>query len=176
MSDFRKTCPECDSLIQRFEDGSVMCTNGKCRYMAPAPVQKQTSDLEDFLKQYREDDNEWWRLSEGEMQRLFDEAVEELTAAQKEIETLKKQLSLTEQDAKALLDDNIHRQALELDAVGTIKTLRSRNDLAVKCIEMQANHIHKLGLENEKLKKQVKQLQDDIDDQHEYCNEKCMRG
>ncbi len=32
------------------------------------------TELDDFIKRYADDDNEWWRLSSGEMQNLFEEA------------------------------------------------------------------------------------------------------
>ena len=34
----------------------------------------------EFLAKYQENDNEWWKLSSGDMQNLFEEAVEQLAA------------------------------------------------------------------------------------------------
>jgi hypothetical protein len=39
-----------------------------------------------FLPQYKADDNEWWRLSSGDMQNLFDEAVDEIERLTDELE------------------------------------------------------------------------------------------
>jgi hypothetical protein len=37
-------------------------------------------ELNEFLPLYREDDNRWWLLSAGDMQNLFDEAIERAEA------------------------------------------------------------------------------------------------
>ena len=47
-----------------------------------------TIPMDEFLVKYRKDDNEWWRLDSGDMQNLFEEAVERLEAAERENETL----------------------------------------------------------------------------------------
>ena len=38
---------------------------------------ERTLPLSEFFPKYVRDDNEWWRLGTGDMQNLFDEAVEE---------------------------------------------------------------------------------------------------
>lgn len=45
----------------------------------PEPA-RATPSLAEFLALYRADDNEWWRLSSGDHQNLFDEAVDRLHA------------------------------------------------------------------------------------------------
>jgi multidrug efflux pump subunit AcrA (membrane-fusion protein) len=42
--------------------------------------------LEEFRKKYEADDNEWWRLSAGEKQRLFEEALDRITEMEAELE------------------------------------------------------------------------------------------
>ena len=37
-----------------------------------------TPPLRDFIPRYEHDDNEWWRLQTGDMQNLFDEAIDAL--------------------------------------------------------------------------------------------------
>lgn len=44
--------------------------------------------LDDFIKAYDENDSEWWHLSPGEMQNLFDEAVERINKLDEIIESL----------------------------------------------------------------------------------------
>lgn len=41
-----------------------------------------TPPLDEFLSRYAEDDNEWWRLSCGHHQNLFEEAVERIEELQ----------------------------------------------------------------------------------------------
>ena len=41
-------------------------------------LNESTVPLLEFIKKYRSDDNEWWRLASGDMQNLFEEAIERL--------------------------------------------------------------------------------------------------
>lgn len=41
--------------------------------------------LDEFLKRYEHDDNEWWRIPCGDHQNLFDEAVERMQAAERRL-------------------------------------------------------------------------------------------
>lgn len=49
-------------------------------------------NLKEFRAAYAKNDNEWWKLSTGDMQNLFDEACEELDAKDKRIAELEKQV------------------------------------------------------------------------------------
>lgn len=56
-------------------------------------------DLESFVKLYEEDDNAWYYISTGDMQNLFDEALEKISAKDAEIAELRKLLAeLTDPD------------------------------------------------------------------------------
>lgn len=48
-----------------------------------------TIPMDEFLVKYRKDDNEWWRLESGDMQNLFEEAVDRAEAAEAEVERLR---------------------------------------------------------------------------------------
>jgi hypothetical protein len=45
-----------------------------------------TPKLDDFLKQYDEDENIWWGMACGHHMNLFDEAVERMRAAERRLE------------------------------------------------------------------------------------------
>ena len=67
--------------------------------------------LSDFLGRYQSDDNEWWRLEQGEAQNMFDAAVESIAVLGARAERAE-----TERDAAraevARLRDAIGRNAL----------------------------------------------------------------
>lgn len=52
-----------------------MTESSKAAYVTPGD-RDATPPLRAFLDAYREDDNEWWRLSSGHHRNLFDEAVD----------------------------------------------------------------------------------------------------
>ena len=49
-----------------------------------------TAPLADFLPAYEDDDNLWWRLSGGHHQNLFEEAVERMEIAERELERMRR--------------------------------------------------------------------------------------
>lgn len=42
------------------------------------PKPEPTMPLDDFRELYKQDDNEWWRLQSGDMQNLFDAAIDRI--------------------------------------------------------------------------------------------------
>ena len=44
-----------------------------------------TPPLDDFLREYEQDDNCWWRMACGHHQNLFEEAVERMQAAERRL-------------------------------------------------------------------------------------------
>lgn len=48
-------------------------------------MSEPTPTLDEFLAAYREDDNEWWRLSGGDHLNLFDEVLDRLAAAEAKV-------------------------------------------------------------------------------------------
>jgi len=71
--------------------------------------QAPTAPLDDFLPAYTEDDNLWWRIGSGHHQNLFEEAIERMWDAERELERMRRGIDYGPQF------DEAEKQASEYD-------------------------------------------------------------
>ena len=75
--------------------------------------------LDQFLRRYATNDNEWWKLEPGEMQKMFDEAIEEIKNLQRALSLIDEARAKWVAEAERLRGErsNLYRR-VELNANG----------------------------------------------------------
>ena len=85
--------------------------------------------LTSFLRIYRDDDNEWYRLGPGETQNLFDNLLSRAETTEAEVEQLRKHCAVLEaqlsaaQESAAYHHQNYLRLLMIVDSVAEVHVL-----------------------------------------------------
>ena len=99
--------------------------------------------LSDFLGRYQSDDNEWWRLEQGEAQNMFDAAVESV----------------------AVLGARAERAEAERDAVrAEVARLQREKAVAVAVANDREHNEHALEAEVARLRAEITRMSDEFAD------------
>lgn len=75
-----------------------------------------TPDLDDFLKTYQRDDNEWWQIDCGDHQNLFEAAVDRMCDAEQKLKLASRMIDELKEKS-AVLHQTLREVVIDLELV-----------------------------------------------------------